>query len=100
MRQFAVCDLGRKSLYRLALVLQSDEFRALDTRLVAPMVRCDEGAPIPGINPIIAVDGLDHILRLDQMVALRSNRLGDVVGEVEDKDYRIQSALDRLFSTI
>lgn len=80
------------------LDLQSDQFAALDSVIVAPLVEADGVPPIPFVTPTIEIDGVSYLVRTEQLAAIPRNRLGETITNVADREYDLVRALDRLLS--
>jgi hypothetical protein len=100
--QFSVHRTPSRSAVRpFVIVLQSDDFARMPTRVVAPLVRPDAMPQLGGeharVAPKLVVRGQDHLLNPFDLATLGVHRLGELVASFADDDEakrRIQDALD------
>lgn len=100
--QFAVHRTPSRSAVRpFVIVLQSDEFARMPTRLVAPLVRPDAmpqlGSEQARVAPRLVIGGRGYILNPFDLATLGVHRLGELVASFAADDEakrRIQDALD------
>ena len=83
------------------IVLQSNDFARMPTRVVAPLVRPgampELGTDQAGVAPALVVRGRRYVLNPFDLATLAVHRLGDLIGSfVDDEEAkrRIQDALD------
>jgi hypothetical protein len=83
------------------IVLQSDDFARMPTRVVAPLVRQDAmpllGSEHARVAPRLVVRGQGYVLNPFDLATLGVHRLGEAVASFADDDEtkrRIQDALD------
>lgn len=102
MAQFDVHRNPKRGLYPLLLDLQSELLSALATRVVAPlMVLKRYGArPITRLNPVVRINGADHVVVFQELAAIPSSALGDVVGSLASRRADLVAAVDLLFTGI
>jgi len=99
--QFSVHRTPSRSAVRpFVIVLQSDDFARMPTRVVAPLVRPDAMPSFGGeharVAPKLAVQGQDCVLNPFDLATLGVHRLGELVASFADDDEakrRIQDAL-------
>ncbi|MDP7151706.1 MAG: CcdB family protein [Paracoccaceae bacterium] len=96
MTQFHVYELSGA---RLVLDLQTDLIET-GTRVVAPLIPRDQGPrPLGRLEPILSIDGVDHVLHTAEMAAIPSRLLKDPpLADLTARDYEIRGALDMVFS--
>jgi len=83
------------------LDLQDGGLAAMPTRLVAPLVRQEEGVrPARHLTPVMAVDGERLMLMPHLMAAVPAKSLGRPIGSLADRRDEIVAALDFLFTGI
>ena len=106
--QFSVHRTPSRSAVRpLVIVLQSDDFARMPTRVVAPLVRPDAmpqfGSEHARVAPLLLVLGQGYILNPFDLATLRVDRLGELVASFADDDEtkrRIQDALDIVLKSV
>jgi toxin CcdB len=83
----------------LLVNLQSDLLvRSLHTIVVAPLEPAASG-PFPDrLNPVVAFDGVDYVVVVQELVTIRKSALGEAVGSVANARDAIVAALDMLFT--
>ena len=100
--QFSVHRTPSRSVARpFVIVLQTDDFARMPTRVVAPLVRPDAMPQLGGeharVAPRLAVRGQDYVLNPFDLATLGVHWLGELVASFADDDAakrRIQDALD------
>jgi hypothetical protein len=100
--QFSVHRTPSRSAVRpFVIVLQSDDFARMPTRVVAPLVRPDSmsrlGSEHARVAPILVVRRRGYILNPFDLATLGIHRLGELVASFADDDEAkrsIQDALD------
>jgi mRNA-degrading endonuclease toxin of MazEF toxin-antitoxin module len=94
-------SLSRSAARPFVIVLQSDDFHRMPTRVVAPlvvreaMVRLD--GEHPRIAPVLVIGGRDYTLNPFDIATIGVNRLGRAIASFaadDDAKRRIQDALD------
>ena len=102
MRQFDVLinsDAQSASWAPYLIVLQHDFLTALDTVVVAPMYRLDDGpAPLSKINPIVTHEGERLVVSIPELAGILRHSIGRAVGTLETQREAIIAALDCLFT--
>jgi len=78
---------------RYAVVVQSDDFEALSTWLVAPTSRSARRATF---RPAVQVDGNETLVLAEQTSAIDPGRLGEHVGHLSFDELRAVDAALRL----
>jgi toxin CcdB len=97
--------MAQHKVYRLTdgnlvVDLQSDSL-STTTRLVAPLVPRDASAmPLRGAEPVIAFDGVPHVLYVTLTTAVLESTLHTVIGEVSAEGYTIPRAIDMVFTGV
>jgi len=100
--QFSVHRSPSRSAVRpFVVVLQSDDFARMPTRVVAPLVRPDAmpqlGSEHARVAPTLVVRGQGYVLNPFDLATLGVHRQGELVASFADDDAarrRIQDALD------
>ena len=100
--QFSVYRTPSRSAVRpFVIVLQSDDFARMPTRVVAPLVRPDDMPQPDGelarVAPKLMVRGQDYVLNPFDLATLGVHRLGDLVAAFAGDDEakcKIHDALD------
>lgn len=100
--QFSVHRSPSRSAARpFVLVLQSNDFQRMPSRVVAPLVLPSAmprlGGEHPRIAPRLVVDGRDYVMNPFDLATIGLERLGALVGSFaadEEAKRRIQDALD------
>jgi CcdB protein len=94
MRQFDVC---RGKSGGLLLVLQHDAVDALDTRIVAPLVKNEGRKMIGRARLLVELEGNEYVLQLDRLAAIDARHLGLVVASLVSRQDEIKNGIDLLF---
>ena len=100
--QFSVYRSPSKNPARpFVVVLQSNDFARMPTRLVAPLVRLNafplEGRDHPRVAPILMINGAPYVFNPLDVATIAVFRLGEFVtsyAEDDETKHRIQDALD------
>lgn len=102
MAQFDVFQNPRGGAYPLLLDVQSEILARLGTRVVVPMTTRKKlgSTPITRLNPVLAVDGVDHVLVVQELAAIPATALGKRVGSLAFARRDIVAALDLLITGI
>ena len=84
------------------LDIQSRLLRAMGTRVVAPVIarRRLASAVVERLNPCIWIDGVEHVVVMQQLFAIDSHTLGRSVVDLGAQSHTIVAALDTLISGI
>jgi len=84
------------------LDIQSRLLTAMGTRVVAPVIarRRLANAVVERLNPCIWIDGVEHVVVMQQLFAIDSNALGRSVMDLGAQSHTIVAALDTLISGI
>lgn len=97
MRRLDVIVRGATGRY--VVIVQSDHLSDLETRLVIPLLPLGTGGmPATRLNPILRVDGIDHVLVTQHAAALKTAQLGRVIENLSGYRDEITSALDLLIT--
>ena len=80
------------------LDVQSDLLDGLNTRVVIPLLP-ESGAPAPArhLNPLIAIDGVRHVMVTQFLAAVPAGLLTGPVGNLAARADDITRALDMVF---
>lgn len=102
MRQFDIVENANaetRNEIPLLLVLQSDLFGALGTRVVAPLLPRSQGADVlDRLNPEFEVNGNPYILSTTELAGVPTRALGRTVTSVQERRPDILAALDFLIT--
>ena len=81
---------------------QSRLLSALGTRVVAPVLarRRLATAVVERLNPCIWIDGVEHVVVMQQLFAIDSHALGQSVLDLSAQSHTIVAALDTLISGV
>jgi len=84
------------------LDIQSRLLTAMGTRVVAPVIarRRLASAVVERLNPCIWIDGVEHVVVMQQLFAIDSHALGRSVMDLGAQSHTIVAALDMLISGI
>ena len=84
------------------LDIQSRLLTAMGTRVVAPVIarRRLASAVVERLNPCIWIDGVEHVVVMQQLFAIESYALGRSVMDLGAQSHTIVAALDTLISGI
>jgi hypothetical protein len=84
------------------LDIQSRLLSAMGTRVVAPVIprRRLASAVVERLNPVVWIDGLEHVVVMQQLFAIDSHALGPSVLDLGVQSHTIVAALDTLISGI
>lgn len=84
------------------LDIQSRLLSAMGTRVVAPVItrRRLASAVVERLNPCIWIDGVEHVVLMQQLFAIDSHALGHSVLDLDAQSHTIVAALDTLISGI
>lgn len=102
MPQFDLFRHGRNKRYPFLVDLQADLVRDLATRVVAPLtpVKRLAGKPIGRLNPVVAIDGVEHAILFQEMAAVPVIALGESIGSLRNRRDDLIAAIDLLFTGI
>lgn len=96
MRQFDVCRL--KAMHeQLVVVIQHDVSDELATRVVAPVSDRPFSQVMTHLRIPVDLDDGRYLILLDRMAAIESRMIGDVVGNLSEREREIKNGLDFLF---
>jgi toxin CcdB len=100
MPRFDVHKDRKGALYPLLLDVQADLLSHLDTRVVVPLApkRRYPARPMRIINPVLVIHGVEYIAVFQELAAILSSELGDVVGSVAAHRTEVVAALDFMFT--
>jgi len=84
------------------LDIQSRLLSTMGTRVVAPVIarRRFTSAVVERLNPCIWIDGVEHVVVMQQLFAIDSHALGRSVLDLSAQSHTIIAALDTLISGI
>ena len=101
MRQFDVFANPSERSRRIAplvVVLQSHLLDDIATVVVAPLLRAAERPAFTQVGMAVAFNGEDYTLSLAELSAVDARRLSRSLGSLQEIEYDIRRALDRLFT--
>ena len=96
MARLDVRRIRSKGPFQHAVELQSDEFHSLPTVLVAPLISPQALMRYPDINPVFQIEDREMALRIEQMIGIPRDRLGETVCNLVDREYEITRSVERL----
>jgi mRNA-degrading endonuclease toxin of MazEF toxin-antitoxin module len=96
MRQFDVCRL-KATHEQLVVVIQHDVTDELATRVVAPVSDRPFSQVMTHLRIPVDLDDGRYLILLDRMAAIESRMIGDVVGNLSEREREIKNGLDFLF---
>lgn len=97
MAQF---DLYRLGNGQLVMDLQTDLIGIDASRIVAPLREVGRYAAFPGLTPIVQADGVNWIVRVQELAAVSSLELREPIGSLADYRDTLKRALDILIDGI
>ena len=101
MAQFDVHRNPKGGEYPLLLDVQADLLSRLCTRLVVPITRSEgHGKPIPCLNPTSTIKDVEYVLVFQEMAAIPTSALGEVVASLASRRTEFVAAVDLLFAGI
>jgi toxin CcdB len=102
MAQFDVFRHTKSKRYPYLLDVQADLLRDLATRIIAPLMPLARlhGKPIGRLNPVVAVDGEQHVIVFQELAAFPASELRDVVASLHARRGELIAAIDLLFTGI
>lgn len=97
MAQF---DVFRLSTGQLVVDLQTDLIGIDASRIVAPLREAGRYAAFPGLTPKVEIRGTAWIVRAQELAAIPSAELRDVVGSLAAERDALKRALDILIDGV
>ncbi|MES2722969.1 MAG: CcdB family protein [Pseudomonadota bacterium] len=100
MRQFDVIEnpSSRSRAYAPYLVvLQSHHLAPLDSIVLAPVIR-DAARPLTPLDVSVDIAGERLLVALSELASVSRHSLGKALASLEDQEYDLHRALDRLFT--
>jgi toxin CcdB len=94
MAQF---DIHRLEGGELVMDLQTDHLDIPDSRIVAPLLPTESFVTLPGINPQIVFEDRTWVIRVHQLCAVATSRLGVPIGSQSVVRDDITRSLVRIF---
>jgi toxin CcdB len=82
----------------IVVILQHRHARAVDTVIVAPVVRSGSLPPLDRVRPPVTLDGRQHVAVVDRLAAVERRSIGQRVGSLEAHRYELIRAVDILFT--
>lgn len=100
MTQFDVHKDRNAKVYPLLLDVQADLLTHLDTRVVVPLAlkRTYRIKPMRILNPTVVIRNVEYIAVVQELAAIATSELGDVVGSVAAQRAEMIAALDFLLT--
>jgi toxin CcdB len=78
--------------------VQSDLLDQLQTRVVIPLLPADDyPKPMQRLNPIVTINGVDHVLAAHFLAAITVSELGDLIQNLSNQHDAIRTSLDMVF---
>ncbi len=93
MAQF---DLYRLKSGQLVVDLQTDLIGIEASRIVAPLRDASRYTAFPGLTPVVDLDGMAWIVRVQELAAVSGSELRERVGTLEEHRDALKRALDIL----
>jgi toxin CcdB len=93
---------GRHPGTPYVLEVQGNHLSGLATRVVVPLRRLDQIAPVPlppDLIPIFVIEGIECMLDTPTLAAIQRSELTKPITSLGHRQDEIISALDRLFGT-
>lgn len=88
----------QKGLAPYLVVLSAPHLSELTTVVVAPLVPLKiVGNPIRRLQPVVDVNGLAHVLVINDLLSIPRSLLGQRIGSIEAQRFDVVTALDFLF---
>lgn len=102
MAQFDLFRHAKNKRYPYLLDVQTDLLRDLATRVVVPLMPLARlrGKPISRLNPVVAVDGADHVVLFQELAAFPASELREAAGSLQTRRAELVAAIDLLFAGI
>ncbi|MAM61342.1 CcdB family protein [Maritimibacter sp. UBA3975] len=97
MAQF---DLYRLASGQLVVDLQTDLIGIDASRIVAPLRDAGRYAALPGLTPVVEVEGAAWIVRVQELAAVPGAELRERVGSLEAERDALKRALDILIDGV
>jgi toxin CcdB len=100
MAQFDVFRNPRPGDYPLLLDVQADVLAGLASRVVVPMTprKGYSARPITRLNPVVTIGRTDHVLVFQELAAVPTSALGEVVESLARHRTELVAAIDLLFT--
>lgn len=98
MQRFDICRIRGVAGMTHGVVLQSEFYDFLPTRLIAPLWRETTGDFIENITPRLQFEDAAWLVRIDLTVGMFTPSIGAIVGSARDMQDDITRALDRLMA--
>jgi toxin CcdB len=98
--QYDVCANRGRNASRAPyfLVMQRDTVDGLPTRIVAPILRIDQGEFVTKVMVPVEVDGEKLTLSMPELFSMPTKQLGPAVVNLSERHADFVSALDRLIT--
>lgn len=84
--------------FNLVVVIQSDFYDFLDTRVVIPVRPHSPRQLDETVNPVFEVDGRPFVLLTERLATVPKSALGRQSGDLETHSLEISRAVDRLMT--
>jgi toxin CcdB len=97
MAQF---DVFRLKGGMLVVDLQTDLIGIEASRIVAPLREAGRHAAFPGLNPVVEIDGMAWIVRVQELAAVPGAELRDAVTSLAAERDALKRALDILIDGV
>ncbi len=102
MAQFDLHRNPKGGAYPLLVDVQADLLANLATRVVVPLtsVKRHGARPITRLNPVVRIGTVDYVVVFQELAAVPTSALGDVVGSLASRRADLVAAIDLLFTGI
>ena len=94
MRQFDIVELSDRTL---AVIVQSDLLDAMESRVVAPLVKEPSGIPASRMHLKFRVGRHDYVLMPERMGGVIKSEIRRVVQSAKDREWELRRAIDIVF---
>lgn len=93
-------DLYRLKSGALVVDLQTDLIGITASRVVAPLRETERYAAFPGLTPRAVFDGVEWIVRVQELAAIPCGEMGAAVGSLAQHRDALKRALDILIDGV
>lgn len=98
MSRYPLHHLSGDTEFDLVVVIQSDFYDFLDTRVVIPVRPQTPRQLDETVNPVFDVDGRAFVLLTERLATVPRSALGGQRGDLETHSLEISRAVDRLMT--
>ena len=100
MSDLPVFELTGVQTFNLVVVLQSDFYDFLETRMVIPISEDTDTRLDDIVNPLVQLEGRDYTLRTELLATISAMRLVRRRGELKNHSLEVTRAIDRLMTGV